>query len=125
MGFAIWLPIPTRSCNSGKILVTIKLLHTAAWLFFAGCIVAIPVAASMRRLQTACILIGFVLVECLILAFNRGRCPSTSWAARYTRDRSPNFDIYLPAWLARWNKEIFGTLFAFGILWVLIVWLWL
>ena len=30
-------------------LVQIKLLHTAVWLFFAGCIVAIPVAGAWRH----------------------------------------------------------------------------
>lgn len=28
----------------------------------------------------------------------------------------PNFDIFLPEWLARWNKEIFGSLFVVGVL---------
>ena len=27
-------------------------------------------------------------------------------------DRSANFDIYLPLWLARHNKTIFGSVFA-------------
>ncbi len=35
----------------------------------------------------------------------------TDMAAKYTDDRSPNFDIYMPNWLARHNKTIFGTLF--------------
>lgn len=45
---------------------------------------------------------------------NRFRCPLTDVAARYTGDRHDNFDIYLPLWLARYNKEIFGPLFAIG-----------
>jgi hypothetical protein len=49
------------------------------------------------------------------------RCPLTPLAARYTDDRSDNFDIYLPLWLARYNKQIFGPLFLvatlFAILW--------
>jgi hypothetical protein len=35
-------------------------------------------------------------------------------AARYTMDRAENFDIYLPLWLARHNKTIFGTIFVAG-----------
>ena len=35
----------------------------------------------------------------------------TDLAAKYTADRSPNFDIYMPNWLARHNKAIFGALF--------------
>ncbi len=51
-------------------------------------------------------------IECLVLVFNRGRCPLTDVAGRYTSARSANFDIYLPVWLARYNKEIFGVVFA-------------
>ncbi|MBB1092471.1 hypothetical protein HUU61_14375 [Rhodopseudomonas palustris] len=40
------------------------------------------------------------------------RCPLTAVAARYTDERADNFDIYLPIWLARHNRLIFGTLFA-------------
>ena len=40
-------------------------------------------------------------------------------AARYTEDRADNFDIYLPLWLARYNKEIFGSLFFAGELFAL------
>lgn len=46
----------------------------------------------------------------------------TDVAARYTPDRRPNFDIDLPSWLARFNKEIFGSLYIIGILWTLAAW---
>jgi hypothetical protein len=96
------------------LLVGIKLLHTTVWLFIAGCIVAIPLAGAWRQFRWAAILTGLVLVECAVLAMNRGRCPLTDLAGRYTKDRTDNFDIYLPLWLARWNKVIFGTLFVLG-----------
>jgi hypothetical protein len=38
-------------------------------------------------------------------------------------DRADNFDIFLPEWLARHNKLVFGTIFALGEL--LLVWPWL
>jgi hypothetical protein len=59
---------------------------------------------------------GLVFVEVAVLAVNGGRCPLTAVAARYTDDRRDNFDIYLPLWLARYNKLIFGTLFVVGLL---------
>ena len=37
--------------------------------------------------------------------------------------RLAGFDIYLPLWLARHNKTIFGTLFAVGELFVLERWI--
>ncbi len=103
-------------------LRAIRLLHTAAWAFFAGCILAIPVLARQGRLTAAAVLIGVVLVECAIVLVNGWRCPLTAVAARYTDDRRDNFDIYLPLWLARYNKEIFGTLFAAGVLYTLARW---
>ena len=63
-----------------------------------------------------------MLLETLVLALNRWTCPLTPVAARYTADRAPNFDIFLPRWLARWNKEIFGPLFALGALALLLRW---
>lgn len=104
-------------------LHAIKLLHTVVWAFFAGCVAAIPALALSGRLTGAAILIGVVFLEVLVLAFNHWRCPLTPIAARYTADRSPNFDIYLPAWLARYNKEIFGTLYAGGILLTMYLWI--
>jgi hypothetical protein len=58
-----------------------------------------------------------------VLAVNRGRCPLTDLAGRYTDERPDNFDIYLPLWLARRNKMIFGTLFVIGELYVLRLWM--
>ena len=106
-----------------SILIGIKLLHTAVWLLFAGCIVVIPFAGLWRQFRIVAVLTGVVLVECAVLAMNRGRCPLTDVASRYTGDRRDNFDIYLPLWLARRNKAIFGTLFSIGILFVLARWL--
>ncbi len=106
-----------------SILVAIKLLHTAIWMFFAGCIVAIPIAAASRQLHRAGVLTCLVLLECAVLTLNRGRCPLTDVAGRYTGERADNFDIYLPRWLARYNKTIFGTLFVIGELFLLRQWL--
>jgi hypothetical protein len=104
-------------------LVGIKLLHTVVWIFFAGCILAIPLAGALSEFRWAAVLTGLVLVECAVLAMNRGRCPLTDLAGRYTEDRADNFDIYLPLWLARRNKTIFGTLFVAGGLFGLGRWL--
>lgn len=103
-------------------LAGIKLLHTAIWLFFVVCIVAIPVVGALRQFQWFAILTGLVLIECAVIALNRGRCPLTDVAARYTDERHDNFDIYLPLWLARHNKTIFGTIFVLGELFVLGSW---
>lgn len=83
-----------------------------------------PVAAWQGRFTLALVLIGAVLVEVLVLLINGWRCPLTGVAARYTDDRRDNFDIYLPLWLARYNKEIFGALFIAGLLFTWALWIW-
>ena len=104
-------------------LVAVKLLHTVIWFFFASCIVAIPIAGARRHFLYAAVMSGLVLVECAVLLVNGGRCPLTAVAGQYTKQREDNFDIYLPLWLARWNKTIFGILFVIGELFVLGLWL--
>jgi len=106
-----------------RALAGIKLLHTAIWLFFVGCIVTIPIAGVLGLFRCDAVLTGLVLVECVVLAVNKGRCPLTDLAGRYTQERAENFDIYLPLWLARRNQVIFGMLFAAGELFVLGRWL--
>lgn len=95
-------------------LVAVKVVHTIAWAFFAGCIVAIPVVSWLGHYRAAAWLTGIVFVEVAILLINGWRCPLTGLAARYTDERHDNFDIYLPLWLARYNKLIFGILFCLG-----------
>jgi hypothetical protein len=111
----------TESASASQ-LVAIKLLHTVVWLFFVACIAAVPVAGGLHRFKLAAIFAGLVLVECLILAVNHCRCPLTDVAARMTPEISPNFDIYLPVWLARYNKQIFGMLFLAGGLYAFVEW---
>ena len=104
-------------------LISIKLLHTLIWAVLAGCTLALPFLGASRRFRWAIVLSVIILTECLVLALNGGRCPLSGWAARYTAVRTPNFDIYLPAWLARYNKLIFGSLFVIGELVVAGSWL--
>ena len=103
-------------------LRTVKLVHTAVWAFFAFCVLAIPVFAWRADYRDASLLIVIVFIEVLVLGFNGWRCPLTPIAARYTDDRRHNFDIYLPAWLARHNKLIFGVLYVAAILFTLVRW---
>jgi len=110
------------TAENAAALRTVKLLHTVAWAFFAGCILLVPLAAWQRRFDVALVLIMIVTVEVAVLVWNRFKCPLTDVAARYTDDRRDNFDIYLPLWLARYNKHIFGSLFAAGVLFTLIQW---
>ncbi len=111
-----------RHDDSDDTLHRVKLLHTIVWAFFALCIVAIPIAASAGALRLALILVAIVAIEVVVLLSNGFKCPLTGVAARYTPDRQDNFDIYLPLWLARHNKLIFGALYLSGTVYTLVVW---
>ena len=106
--------------SAGQELVLVKLLHTAIWAVMASAVLAIPICALRGNFRAAKWLSLLILAECIVLALNAGRCPLTDIAARFTAERQPNFDIYLPLWLAQYNKHIFGSLFVLGEL----IWLW-
>jgi hypothetical protein len=93
------------------------------WAFFVSCIFAIPLMALRDQFREVALLALLVLFEVLVLALNRWRCPLTGVAARYTDDRRANFDIYLPVWIARFNKEIFGPIFMAALIFSLLRWL--
>ncbi|HUF50027.1 MAG TPA: hypothetical protein VMN60_04280 [Longimicrobiales bacterium] len=82
-----------------------------------------PPVAWRGDFELVVILIAAVFIEVGILIANGMKCPLTRVAARYTNDRRDNFDIYLPLWLARYNKPIFGSLFVAGLLFTLARWL--
>jgi hypothetical protein len=108
--------MPFRQVDPVMKLRMVRVVHTAVWAFFAGCIAALPVLAWRGQLRGAASLIAVVSVEVLVLLLNHWRCPLSDVAARYTEERRDNFDIYLPLWLARHNKSIFGCLFMAGLL---------
>ena len=110
------MPLPAAS------LRTVKVVHTIAWAFFASCIFAIPIAAWRGNVTLVVVLTAIVFVEVGILVVNGWHCPLTGVAARYTEDRRDNFDIYLPLWVARYNKTIFTAIFIAGLLFAFACW---
>jgi hypothetical protein len=109
--------------EQGAALRLVRIVHTVAWVLLGGCVIGILPLAWTRCFRPALVLSLVVFGEVLVLGANQWRCPLTSIAARYTDDRRPNFDIYLPEWLARYNKEIFGSLYLVGLLSLLGRWL--
>ena len=103
-------------------LRAIKIAHTVIWAFFAGCIIAIPVLAWRGHFKGAAGMSAVVLIEVVILTANRMVCPLTVVARQLSDDPRDNFDIYLPQWLARHNKLIFGILYVAGMLFT--AWRW-
>lgn len=109
--------------SGSRALLAVKLTHTVVWAVMAAAIVALPVIGWLGRFDLVLAITVLIALEGLALALNRGACPLTAVAARYTADRRSNFDIYLPEWLAQHNKPIFGLLFAAGEAVALVSWL--
>lgn len=116
-----WITTGTSMSASSQ-LRTIRLLHTIIWAILATCILAIPAFGWVGMYRQVLWLSAIVFLEILVLTMNGWQCPLTSVAARCTDDRRDNFDIYLPEWLARHNKVIFGSLFVAGEVAVLVRW---
>ena len=56
--------------------------------------------------------IALILLEGGVLLIFKKMCPITIIARKYSDSTKDNFDIYLPNWLAKWNKLIYTTLFV-------------
>ena len=103
-------------------LSVVKAVHTVVWAFLVICIFGAPIAAWFGNFTLAAILVGFVAVEAVVLLLNQWTCPLTGVAARYTERREENFDIYLPLWLAKYNKSIFTPLYILGAAYAAFAW---
>jgi len=58
---------------------------------------------------------AFIIVESIILIINGWRCPITIKAEKYSQNNEAGFDIYLPKWVAKYNKSIFTGIFIIEI----------
>jgi polyferredoxin len=106
-----------KPLKAGTKLQLVKSAHTAIWAFFAILVLFILHAGVTDRVTPAVyVSAGLLLAESLVLMLCGWRCPLTILAYLYTDDRSSAFDIFLPEWLARNNKLIFGSLFGLGLL---------
>jgi hypothetical protein len=56
-----------------------------------------------------------ILGEGIILLLFNGLCPLTVLARKYSGSPQANFDIFLPEWLAKYNKLLFGSIFVIGL----------
>lgn len=89
-------------------LLFIKLLHTAIWVFFNVVIFYMLYAVTLGTIDLwLWIGYGFIAAETLTLLLFKFYCPLTVWARRYSDSTAANFDIFLPEWLAKYNKQIY------------------
>ena len=62
---------------------------------------------------------GLVILEGTAHLPYKMACPLTVIARNYSDSQKSNFDIFLPNWLAKFNKLIFTSIFIAGVLLVL------
>lgn len=105
---------------AGKLTI-IKLLHTVIWAIFVIFIFYIVYSGISGKITNfTWIAIFSVVGEGIILLIFRMYCPLTLMARKYSDSQKDNFDIYLPNWLAKYNKTIFTTIYLLGIILVLL-----
>lgn len=95
------------------LLVTIKIIHTIIWLFFNVVLFYMAYAVIINKIDKFVWMgITLILLEGIILLLFKKMCPLTVMARKYSDSTKDNFDIYLPNWLARYNKLIYTSFFV-------------
>ena len=98
-------------------LILIKVIHTLVWLFFNVVLFYMAYAVIINKIDKFIwIGIGLIVLEGIVLLIFNKVCPLTIVARKYSDSTKDNFDIYLPNWLAKWNKLIYTTLFILIVL---------
>lgn len=91
-------------------LTIIKIIHTLVWLFFNVVIFYMLYAVLVNKLDKwLWIGYGLFILEGIILLLFKFFCPLTVLARKYSHSTKENFDIYLPNWLAKYNKLIYTS----------------
>jgi hypothetical protein len=97
--------------NDKQKLVTIKLIHTAIWVFFNVVIFYLLYAVLINKIDKwIWIGLSLIFLEGVVLLIFKNICPVTLVARKYSSSDRDNFDIYLPEWLARYNKQIYSSI---------------
>jgi hypothetical protein len=102
--------------NQSK-LILIKTIHTIIWIFFNIVLFYMAYEVIFNKIDNFIwIGIGLITLEFVVLLFFKMMCPLTIVTRKYSDSTKENFDIYLPNWLAKYNKQIYTTFFIIIIL---------
>ena len=97
-------------------LIWVKTIHTLIWVFFNIVIFYLLYAVIVNKIDKwVWICIGLIVMEGLVLLIFKRVCPGTLIARKYSDSTRDNFDIYLPNWLAKYNKEIYSFIVLIAI----------
>lgn len=97
-------------------LLLIKIIHTVIWLFYNVVIFYLLYAVIVDKIDHwVWICVGLVFLEGIVLLLFKWYCPLTVVARKYSDSTKENFDIFLPNWLAKYNKLIYTSIFGISI----------
>ena len=86
------------------------------WAFFVAAILTVLYSGITDNLtHYTWLASGLVVAEGFVLLVFKNHCPLTLLARRYSNSTRANFDIFLPEWLARYNKLIFSVLYGLAL----------
>ena len=93
-------------------LILVKIIHTLIWLFFNVVLFYMAYAVIVNKIDNF-VWIGIALIigEGIVLIIFKKMCPLTIIARKYSDSTKDNFDIFLPNWLAKYNKPIYSIFF--------------
>jgi len=97
--------------NNNTKLTIIKIIHTLIWIFFNVVIFYMLYAVLVNKLDIwLWIGYGLFALEGITLLIFKFFCPLTVMARKYSGSTKDNFDIYIPNWLAKYNKLIYTSI---------------
>ena len=100
-----------------RVLFLIKLIHTVIWVILSSAVFYVVWSGFSGRLTPYSWIAAFAIaIEGIVLLAFHNKCPLTGIARQYSDSPKDNFDIFLPNWLARYNKLIFTLLFVVGLI---------
>jgi len=95
----------------------VKSIHTLIWIFMVTVICYVLYCGICNQVSVLTwIAVSVVVLEGIVLTAYNMSCPITKVARRYSDSTKDNFDIYLPNWLAKYNKQIFTTIFVVALI---------
>lgn len=102
-------------------LLGVKLIHTIIWIFFNIVIFYLLYTAVTGNINVwTWICLGIIILEGVVLLVFKNMCPVTVVARKYSDSTKENFDIFLPNWLAKYNKIIYTTIVAVAVILIII-----
>jgi hypothetical protein len=97
-------------------LTMVRILHTLVWIAFNVIIFYFLYSAISDKIgRWTWICLSLIMGEGIVLLVSGNVCPITTVARNYSDSTKENFDIYLPNWLAKYNKEIYSVIVGVGV----------